>query len=88
MGLNPFDRAVFAFCNRRRDRVKVLFFDRGGFVMILKRLADDKFQWPRRPEAVLNLSAEQLQWLLDGSDIDGVQRRQERFPERQYQYAS
>lgn len=43
MGLNPFDRAVFAFCNRRRTRMKLLFFDRSGFVLVLKALSEDKF---------------------------------------------
>ena len=38
MGLNPFERAVFAFCNRRRTRIKLLFFDRSGFVLVLKAL--------------------------------------------------
>lgn len=36
MGLNPFERAAFAFCNRRRTRMKLLFFDRSGFVLVLK----------------------------------------------------
>ena len=48
MALDPFAPAVFAFCNRRRDRVKLLFFDRSGFVMVLKKLTEDKFRWPRR----------------------------------------
>lgn len=51
MGLNPFERAVFAFCNRRRDRVKLLFFDRSGFVLILRRLEEDRFYWPNRRDA-------------------------------------
>ena len=38
MALDPFAPAVFAFCNRRRDRMKLLFFDRSGFVLILKQL--------------------------------------------------
>ncbi|WP_084629622.1 IS66 family insertion sequence element accessory protein TnpB [Mesorhizobium sp. LSHC412B00] len=37
MALDPFAPAVFAFCNRRRDRMKLLFFDRSGFVLVLKR---------------------------------------------------
>ena len=80
MGLNPFERAVFAFCNRRRDRIKLLFYDRSGFLMVLKRLEEDKFHWPRRQEAVLTLTTEQLHWLLDGIDIEAVRRH----PERQY----
>ena len=59
MGLNPFERAVFAFCNRRRTRIKLLFFDRSGFVLVLKALTQDKFRWPRRPETVVLLDAEQ-----------------------------
>lgn len=83
MGLNPFERAVFAFCNRRRDRIKLLFYDRSGFLMVLKRLEEDKFHWPRRQEAVLTLTTEQLHWLLDGIDIEAVRRH----PERQYRSA-
>ncbi|WP_396604394.1 IS66 family insertion sequence element accessory protein TnpB [Bradyrhizobium sp. YCK136] len=46
MGLDPFQRAVFAFCNRRRDRIKLLIYDRSGFWMLLKRLEADRFHWP------------------------------------------
>ncbi|MER9165613.1 IS66 family insertion sequence element accessory protein TnpB [Mesorhizobium sp. M0715] len=67
MGLNPFERAVFAFCNRRRDRIKLLFYDRSGFLMVLKRLQENKFHWPRRQQAVLTLTTEQLHWLLETS---------------------
>jgi transposase len=80
MKLDPFARVVFAFCNRRKDRMKLLFFDRSGFVLILKRLESDKFRWPRREVAVLTLSAEQLHWLLDGIDIEAVSRH----PARRY----
>lgn len=45
MALDPFAPAAFAFCNRRRDWMKLLFFDRSGFVLVLKRLAEDKFRW-------------------------------------------
>jgi transposase len=83
MGLNPFERAVFAFCNRRRDRMKLLFFDRSGFVLVLKRLTEDKFRWPRREAAVVTLTTEQLHWVLDGIDIDAMVRH----PVRQYQVA-
>lgn len=82
MGLNPFERAVFAFCNRRRTRMKLLFFDRSGFVLVLKALTEDKFRWPRRQETVVTLDAEQLHWLLDGIDLDAMVRH----PVRQYEF--
>ncbi len=73
----------FAFCNRRRDRMKLLFFDRSGFVMVLKRLTEDRFRRPRRETAVVTLSTEQPHWILDGIDIDAMVRH----PVRQYQTA-
>ncbi|MER9363236.1 IS66 family insertion sequence element accessory protein TnpB [Mesorhizobium sp. M0500] len=79
----PFAPAVYAFCNRRRDRMKLLFFDRSGFVLVLKRLTEDKFRWPRRQETVVTLTTEQLHWILDGIDIDAMVRH----PVRQYQVA-
>ncbi|MEY9604300.1 transposase [Bradyrhizobium japonicum] len=72
MGLDPFQRAVFAFCNRRRDRIKLLIYDRSGFWMLLKRLEADRFHWPRSQEAVLTLTTEELHWLLDGINIAAV----------------
>mgnify|MGYP003946681369 CR=1 FL=1 len=83
MALDPFALAVFAFCNRRCDRMKLLFFDRSGFVLVLKRLTEDKFRWPRRQEAVVTLTTEQLHSILDGIDIDAMVRH----PVRQYQVA-
>ena len=82
MGLNPFERAAFAFCNRRRTRMKLLFFDRSGFVLVLKALTEDQFRWPKRAETVVALTAEQLRWLLDGIDIDAMVPH----PVRQYQF--
>ena len=81
MGPDPFQRAVFAFCNRRCDRIKLLIYDRSGFWMLLKRLEADRFHWPRSQEAVLTLTTEELHWLLDGIDIAAVRRH----PVRQYQ---
>lgn len=48
MQLDPFARAVFAFHNRKRNRVKLLFYDRNGFWMMLRRLEEDHFVWPLR----------------------------------------
>jgi transposase len=80
MRLDPFGRSVFAFCNRGRNRVKLLFFDRAGFFMLLKRLEADKFYWPRREEVVMSLTVEELHWLLDGINIEAMIRH----PVRRY----
>ena len=81
MHLNPFGRAVFAFCNRRRDRIRLLFYDRSGFWLMMKRLEADRFAWPRRQQqAVVRISTEQLHRLLEGIDIEAEQRH----PVRQY----
>jgi transposase len=83
MEVDSFQPAVFAFCNRRRDRVKLLFFDRSGFVPVLKRLGKDKFCWPRRQVLIVSMTTEELHWLLDGIDVDAMVRH----PVRQYQLA-
>ncbi|EJE8676015.1 IS66 family insertion sequence element accessory protein TnpB [Vibrio parahaemolyticus] len=63
MNLNPFSEALFVFCNRTRDKLKVLYWQ--------KRLEEDKFSWPRKMHGTtLSLSQEQWQWLLDGLDIE------------------
>src|SRR5260364_413296 len=70
---DPFARAVYAFSNRRRDRVKLLLWDRNGFWLLTKRLEADRFMWPRQ-QAVLVLTIEQLHWLLEGIDIEAMRR--------------
>jgi transposase len=46
MQLDPLARAVFGFHNRKRDRVKLLLYDRAGFWLMMKRLEADRFAWP------------------------------------------
>ncbi|HEY4541136.1 MAG TPA: IS66 family insertion sequence element accessory protein TnpB [Noviherbaspirillum sp.] len=84
MGRDPFARAVYAFPNRRCDRAKLLLWDRTGFWMLLKRLEADRFAWPRREQAVMELTTEQLHWLLDGIDIDAMRHH----PVRHFRHAS
>jgi len=69
MGADPFGRAVFVFSNRRRDRVKILGWDRNGFWLLHKRLEQDRFVWPKMGDEVAHLSVQQLHWLLDGIDL-------------------
>lgn len=68
LGLNPFEPAIYVFSNRRRDRIKLLLWDRTGFWLMLKRLEADRFRWPKEA-AVVTLMVEQLHWLLAGIDL-------------------
>ena len=67
---DPYSGTLFVFLGRRMDRVKILFFSAGGFVVYYKRLERHRFHWPRHLEQnVATLSVEQLNWLLDGYDV-------------------
>ena len=63
LGLDPFAQAAYVFSNRRRDRVKILLWDRNGFWLLLKRLEADRFKWPKESELV-ELTIEQLHHFL------------------------
>jgi len=65
----PLSGSFFVFCNRRRDRLKILYWDRNGFCLWLKRLEQDKFPWPKDTSSKLELSHEQLKMLLEGIDF-------------------
>lgn len=61
---------LFVFCGRRRDSIKVLYFDRSGFALWQKKLEKDKFPWPRKfVEKVVTLTPEHFDWLLSGYDV-------------------
>jgi len=70
MGSSPFSGGLFAFTNKRRDVIKLLYWDRTGFSLWMKRLEEEKFRWPRKMDGdTVMLTPEQLSWLLDGVDI-------------------
>ena len=70
--MDPFaDGYVFIFCNRKRNAIKVLRYDNNGFVLATKKLLDGmKFQWPRNKDEVKEITKQQLEWLLDGLEIE------------------
>ena len=81
LGLSPFAAAEYVFSNRRRNRVKILGWERNGFWLLLKRLEQDRFIWPEQA-VVPTLTVEQLHWLLDGIDLALTQRHPQRVYER------
>ncbi len=68
MDLSPTISALFVFCNRGRDKIKMLCWERNGFIVWYKRLEKQRFQWPKHTET-LSLSGQELNWLLDGFDL-------------------
>ncbi len=74
MALSPFADALFVFCNKARDKVKVVYWDQTGFCLWYKRLEKEKFKWPGKcNHAVMNLTEEQWYGLLTGFSIEGHQ---------------
>ncbi len=84
MRLDPFAHAVFVFHNRRSNRARLVLYDRSGFWLMIKRLEADRFCWPRQQREVIELTAEQLHWLLEGIDIEAMCRH----PKRTYRHTS
>ena len=68
LGADPFSGTVFVFRAKRADRVKLVFWDGTGMVLVSKRLEDGKFRWPGVQDAIVRLSAAELQALLEGLD--------------------
>ena len=68
--LDLFTNTLFLFCGRRKDRIKALYWEGNGFVLLYKRLESGSFQWPRNGEEVRKLTAQQYRWLMEGLQID------------------
>ena len=69
--LDPYTKSAFLFCGRDRRKLKCLYHDRDGWVLLHKRLdGTGRFQWPRSPSEARLLTRQQLRWLLEGLSID------------------
>jgi transposase len=73
---DPYSGTLFVFFGRRMDRVKILFFSVGGFVVYYKRLERGRFSMPRIPDGASQIVLEpgSLAMLLDGIDLRAVRR--------------
>ena len=75
---DPLSGQLFVFRNKRADRVKLLYWDEDGFVILYKRLEGGRFRFPEAEAAGVEIRAADLQMLLDGIDLASV-KRQKRY---------
>ncbi len=78
LGSDPLSGQLFVFRNKRADRVKLLYWDEDGFVILYTRLEAGTFRFPQAEAAGVAIRAADLQMLLDGIDL-GSARRQKRY---------
>lgn len=73
--LDPLSGHLFVFTNARRNRLKILFWDRNGWWLCSKRLEMGTFHWPTSTGRSIELSPEQLTLLLSGIDLERTTSR-------------
>lgn len=65
--LDPFSESLYVFCNRQKNKLKILKWDHNGFWLYYRRLERGRFQWPDKSDSpVKEVDYRQLRWLLDG----------------------
>jgi len=69
MDLDPFSGHMFVFSNRKRNIIKILYWDRNGFCLWHKRLERQYFRWPESGEEILKINHRELRWLIDGLEL-------------------
>jgi transposase len=78
---DPFSGVIYVFRAKRADRVKLVFWDGTGTVLVSKRLGEGKFRWPRIEDGLMRLSPAQFSALFEGLDWTRVHGRRVRAPQ-------
>ena len=68
--LDPFTNTLFLFCGRRRDRIKGLYWEGDGFILVYKRLERGVYQWPRNEREAREITPQQYRWLMEGLKVE------------------
>ena len=66
MKLNPLSKYIFIFCSADRKKIKILYWDKTGFCLWLKRLETNKFPWPKSHDETYSITFKELRMLLAG----------------------
>ena len=69
MKLDSMSGNYFIFCDRAKERLKILYYDTNGFCLWYKRLEKDKFRWPKTEEEAHEITREEFRWLMRGLDF-------------------
>lgn len=82
-GLDPLEEGtLFLFCGNKRNSIKGICFDRDGYCMIIKKLTDGVYQWPRNSDEAMSLSQDEFHRLMEGftvhSSIRAYERKQDK----------
>lgn len=76
--LDPFSPALFVFCNRERNKLKILYWEHNGFWLYYRRLERGRFRWPpAEGNAPRQITRRELRWLLDGLPLEQRQAHPE-----------
>ena len=75
LGLDPLSGHLFVFVNKRRDRIKILYWDRDGLVVWAKRLERGTYRLPAAAASRVEMTAAELSSLLAGIDLNTARRR-------------
>ena len=71
---DPFSSHLFVFCNRLRDKIKILYWHNNGFWLFYRRLEKQRFWWPVDGDrASVEITSRELGWLMEGLDITQVE---------------
>ena len=68
--MDPFAKAVYLFCGRKKNALKAFYFDKDGFVLLYKRLDSGRFKWPKTACEVRPLTRQEFRWLMEGLSVD------------------
>ena len=79
---SPLSGHLFVFRGRRNDRVKILYWERGGFAIWYKRLEKGTFRFPEKGQASFEMEPGELALLLEGIDLAGARRRKRFEPQK------